>query len=352
MESTADLTTGYVSLIYREALNGRGGWVLTYPENHPGASALSQPGDGIVVLDPETDEQLFSGPIGVGNDGARLRYSYEAAGRQRAQATIAATGPDDTATLWHRLALPPEHSDRFEATGPVGSAVAALIAANMGPDAGPGRAFPGWTITDTGLGPQASISARYTFVGDVAAAAIGTSDYRMETRWSEGSLEFSVQPLDHLDLPVSIEAGTASAIDADVVPATASAVYYLGQGDGADRASAVFDASGGDPWRRVEALSQQAGADGATLTDLAQAAVLTGGRSLAVTFELSRFRSIPRVGQSVDVRLGEETLRLAVADSTTTITAERQDTVVTLGRKSTAGVNGLVDTPLVTVEPA
>lgn len=324
---------GWSSLVYREALNGPAGWQLVAPFTHPIVAALADAGSGIVVR--RDGVVAYSGPVSPAGTAAAQRRE-----RTAISDLVTITGVSELTPLWWRAVQPADGQSHVEKSGSVGVAVGALVESQVGSEAGD-RAIPGWQAAQNEAGDQISVAARYVNLGEYAADIVRSAgDLWMRARYqpstSGGSVVFTVRAMTDTHRPISIEAGTASRIVSDTVGSPSSAVFALGQGEGADRAVSYATDPTLSGWARIETVIDRR--DLATkiksgFNDLdlaATAAVDLGGTS--VTVEMNPGVELPRVGETVatftSVGIVDPT---PVVASQTTVTADSVRDTVTLG---------------------
>ncbi|MEU2867744.1 siphovirus ReqiPepy6 Gp37-like family protein [Streptomyces olivoreticuli] len=141
-----------------------GTWTLALPADHPHARLFTTGGAGVMIWSDDAPEPLLTGPV----TGIRHEWSNSAGA-----GIVTFSGVCDNTALGARLAFPdptrtPDsgngryNTDYWTATGPAGDIITALVAANAGENALPGRRVPGLdTGPRTGLGAATKTQLRF-----------------------------------------------------------------------------------------------------------------------------------------------------------------------------------------------
>ena len=142
-------------------VNGIGSWRFDLDATHPKAQRV-EPGGGVFVVDDDTDQVVFNGPA------TQILNTAAADGPVR---TLQVSGVTDKQHLADREAYPDPTAAvtaqtataRYEATGPAGTVIRALVNSQAATGALTARRVPGLTLgpTGDGLGTTVSVSVRF-----------------------------------------------------------------------------------------------------------------------------------------------------------------------------------------------
>lgn len=378
------------SFTYREALNGRGGWVLVAPEkkvsdhfrrldwDHTNASSGRLNGAGLVLaqdgkyvyhgvrqpspnyrrgVDLVNDEHPANNGEGVVGVTARTASNDEGT------ATIA--GLDDLGFIGNRVYVPgsPSGGQYPEISGNLGTVIPDLIESQVGAAAVKHRRFPNWSFTTSTISGGSTVALRPAY-GNLLATCNEFLDrwdgdpLYMKLTQDEDGLTFSVEELTLLDQTFELGTGL-SASRYEITPAKTNTVYAVAFDANGDLevthysalANALTDTMPDFDYELgyevVESVADlSAAGDGEADTALVDSSiggvVNLGGTSMVVT-PSADIASMLRVGCVVPVVLrtpeyahtaskSGELLQLPVVETETTLlpTGERSDKI-TLG---------------------
>jgi hypothetical protein len=221
-----------------------GGWVLQIPAAHPQADLWTQ-GSRIAVWAPwSTASPLLSGPItGLSTDTPDAAKA----------AVLTVNGVDDTAMLADRIALPdpssPMHTQSqawWTYTGPAEACIRAVVGANAGRDASPGRRLcdhdPDDRLSGVCSGTTRNVRARFDSLATLIdeLATIDNLAVRLYHPLGIRDLYLDVSATTDRSASVllSFGVGTLKAAVATITAPTATHVLIAGGGEGEDRALA------------------------------------------------------------------------------------------------------------------
>ena len=210
--------------------NNVGTWSLTLPANHYLASAIREPGAGIILTGPSG--VLLSGP---------MRSVTVDKSTDDLVGTIKVEGTDDSVILGERLAYPTpttaDVTDQTQAydkrTGVASTVMRAYVNANIGPAAPVERRIPDLTIgTDPLAGSTVFGSARFDVLGQLLSSLAAVDGLGFDVLQQDSVLEFKVyQPQDKTaDVRMDIANDTLSSTKYSYSVPGATLAIVAGQG--------------------------------------------------------------------------------------------------------------------------
>ncbi|XVV02759.1 siphovirus ReqiPepy6 Gp37-like family protein [Actinosynnema sp. CA-248983] len=211
--------------------NGVGSWKLELAAEHPLASALRQPGSGIIVTGPQ--DILMSGPtispvVVTSADDPAGMVSFE--------------GVSDSVVLADMLAWPqPSNPDPTTQAvshdvrqGDAESVIHGFVNANCGPGATPARRKAKLRMgTNLARGPQVKKSARFSVLGSLIAeiAVMAALGFRVVQRGTELVFETYQVTDRRADIRLDVLTGTLASQSVAVAAPGATQVIVGGQGE-------------------------------------------------------------------------------------------------------------------------
>lgn len=242
-----------------------GDWDLELDAQHKLASALLEPGAGIIVSMP--NGELFSGPVETAEYAERVTAP---------EGIVKVAGRTDGVHLTERLALPDPSSPvasqtvaRDVRTGPVETIMHGFVNANLGPGATADRRVPGLIMgTDLGRGPTVTRKARFHDLDYLLAKlAIRSSlGHRIVQRGNDLVFECYAVTDRTSEIRLAVEPGTLGAFRLAHTAPGVTHVIVGGQGVGVnrtiiERSNATSEAAGTAWGRRKERWIDQRQSD-------------------------------------------------------------------------------------------
>ena len=290
-------------------VNTVGSWRFDVDAGHVKAGRL-EPGGGVVVVDDDTSEVVFNGPI------TQLLNVAAADGPVR---TLQVSGVTDEVHLADREVLPDPAADvtaqtavaRYEASGAAGTVIRSLVNSQAATGAIAARRVPGLALSSTGDGLGGAVSVSVRFKPHLLATLTALADtggvvFRVV---QEGSaLVFRVWVPRDLSRRArfSRELGNLGGFSYGLSAPAVTHVPVLGQGEGVLRTvrQRVNDSPEALVWgRRIEGSIDRRDTDTDDVLDQAGAeALLEGGPAASLEFDPV---DLPRLQYGRDYRLGD-----------------------------------------------
>jgi hypothetical protein len=321
--------------------NKVGGWKITLPSSNPMATALREPGAGIIVNGPSG--VLLSGPT-------KSARSVKTADDPEGVWEI--TGADDSICLGYRVAYPTPTTDNVDLqgdydvrTGAAETVMKAYVNANMGPAAPTARRYGLTTQTDLGRGATVTGRARFETIGALMEQLATTSGLGFKVIQVGTNFEFQVyEPTDRsATIRMDIDNNRLTKSEYAYAAPEATRVIVAGQGAGADRVLLERTTSSSltaeSQWRsRIEVFKDQRSTT--ELTELQQAGdeILAAKgvtvESVSVTPSDDQAMNFPQdwgLGDRVSVIVGDITVSQIVTEVAVVVTEDGVKIGATVG---------------------
>lgn len=228
----------YLDLKFTRVFRGVGAWELKLPAEHPLLPALITPGSGIIVT------ELWDG--GSSTYSGRMQQNVLSQAADDPKGTWIISGVDDgivasASVVYPNPALASNLQDvaYWKSVGPGETVMKQAVALNIGATSSNATRRYDWLVnaTDLARGSTAVANARFDVLGEVLTSLGTQANLGWKFYQSGNTVVFDVTvPRDLTKfVRLDIEAGGLESSELGSSASTATRVYVLGQGEGAER---------------------------------------------------------------------------------------------------------------------